>query len=177
MKNRSRFFLLLPLLALCACEPVAVQYPPGSPQQYPQPNSGGSVAAPQAPEVSGSQRWQHAWTKAMEGIAMGGALLGPYGAGGGLVIGLITGLVTADAHYGQINNQIHTEQRKEQQLEAAIEQELARQRELENQLAGVPAQPKPAEMQSGAAKSPPPQADPAQTPLARPPSNQTASRH
>jgi hypothetical protein len=174
MKNRSRFFLLLPLLALCACEPVAVQYPPGSPQQYPQPNSGGSVAAPQAPEVSGSQRWQHAWTKAMEGIAMGGALLGPYGAGGGLVIGLITGLVTADAHYGQINNQIHTEQRKEQQLEAAIEQELARQRELENQLAGVPAQPKPAEMQSGAAKSPPPQADPAQTPLARPPSNQTS---
>jgi hypothetical protein len=173
MKNPSRFFLLLPLFALCACEPVAVKYPSGS-AQYPQPNSGGSVAAPQAPEPSGSQRWQHAWTKAIEGIAMGGAILGPYGAGGGLVIGLITGLLTADAHYGHINNQIHTEQRKDQQLEAAIEQELARQRELENQLAGLPAQPKPAEMQSGAAKSPPPQATPAQTPVAGPPSNQTS---
>jgi hypothetical protein len=172
MKNPSRFFLLLPLFALCACEPVAVKYPPGS-AQYPQPNSGGSVAAPQAPEPSGSQRWQHAWTKAIEGIAMGGAILGPYGAGGGLVIGLITGLMTADAHYGHINNQIHTEQRKDQQLEAAIEQELARQRELENQLAGVPAQPKPAEMQSGAAKSPPLQATPAQTPPIGP-SNQTS---
>jgi hypothetical protein len=173
MKNPSRFFLLLPLFALCACEPVAVKYPPGS-AQYPQPNSGGSVAAPpQAPEISGSQRWQHAWTKAIEGIAMGGAILGPYGAGGGLVIGLITGLMTADAHYGHINNQIHTEQRKDQQLEAAIEQELARQRELENQLAGVPAQPKPAEMQSGAAKSPPLQATPAQTPPVGP-SNQTS---
>ena len=104
---------------------------------------------------------------------MGGAILGPYGAGGGLVIGLITGLMTADAHYGHINNQIHTEQRKDQQLEAAIEQELARQRELENQLAGVPAQPKPAEMQSGAAKSPPLQATPAQTPPVGP-SNQTS---
>ena len=70
----------------------------------------------------------------MEGIAMGGSLAGPYGAGGGLIIGLITGLITADSHYGQINNQISTEQKKDQQLEAAIEQELARQRGLENQI-------------------------------------------
>ena len=68
---------------------------------------------------------------------MGGAIAGPYGAGGGLVIGLLTGLITADSHYGQINNQIYSEQKKDQQLEAAIEQELARQRELENQIAGA----------------------------------------
>lgn len=68
---------------------------------------------------------------------MGGSIAGPYGAGGGLVIGLISGLISADSHYGQINNQIHTEQQKDQQLEAAIEQELARQRELDNQLAAA----------------------------------------
>ena len=68
---------------------------------------------------------------------MGGSIFGPYGAGGGLVIGLITGLITADSHYGQVNNQIYAEQKKDQQLEAAIEQELARQRDLENQIATV----------------------------------------
>ena len=68
---------------------------------------------------------------------MGGSIAGPYGAGGGLVIGLISGLITAPSHYGQINNRIHTEQKKDQQLEAAIEQELARQRELDNQLAAA----------------------------------------
>jgi hypothetical protein len=78
---------------------------------------------------------QHAWNKAMEGIAMGGALAGPYGAGGGLVIGLIAGLLTADSHYTALNNQIYTEQQKDHQLEAAIEEELARQRELENRIA------------------------------------------
>jgi hypothetical protein len=139
MKRRSSFFLLLPLAALCACDPVPVQYPPGSPP-FPNLNTG-APAAPQPAPVSGSQRWQHAWSKAMEGLAMGGSIGGPYGAGGGLVIGLITGLVTADAHYGQINNQIYTEQKKDQQLEAAIEQELARQRDLENQIAGVAAPP------------------------------------
>ena len=135
MKKRSSFFLLVAVIALAACDPLPVQYPPGS-SPYPYPAQGaGGAPLPQAREVTGSQRWAHAWGKAMEGVAMGGAIGGPYGAGGGLVIGLLTGLLTADSHYGQINNQIHAEQRKDQQLEAAIEQELARQRELENQIA------------------------------------------
>jgi hypothetical protein len=135
MKKRLGF-LLVPLLAACACDPIPVQYPPGA-SPYPNPNSATPATVPQPAGVSGSQRWQHAWSKAMEGIAMGGSIGGPYGAGGGLIIGLITGLVTADSYYGQINNQINAEQKKDQQLEAAIEQELARQRELESQIAGT----------------------------------------
>ncbi len=81
---------------------------------------------------------QHVWNKAMEGVAMGGSIAGPYGAGGGLIIGLLNGLFTADSYYGQLNQTIHTEQQKDQQLEAAIEQELERQRQLENQI-GNPA--------------------------------------
>ncbi len=65
---------------------------------------------------------------------MGGAIAGPFGAGGGLIIGLITGLVTADSHYAQVNAQIQTEQAKDKELEAQIERELERQRELEAQL-------------------------------------------
>ena len=125
MKQRLGLFGLAFLSAICGCDPVAVQYPPTS-AQYPYPNSNSPSPAPQpSPAVSSSQRWQHAWSKAMEGIVMGGSLGGPYGAGGGLIVGLITGLITADSHYGQINNQIYTEQKKDQQLEAAIEQELA----------------------------------------------------
>ncbi len=111
---------------------MAVQYPPAT--QYPNSNTG-TPNAPQVAPITGSQRAQHAWNKAMEGVAMGGSIAGPYGAGGGLIIGLLTGLFTADAHYGEMNRQIFTEQQKDQQLEAAIEQELARQRELENQIA------------------------------------------
>ncbi|MGH7797165.1 MAG: hypothetical protein ACREQ2_20075 [Candidatus Binatia bacterium] len=137
MKRRFGLFLLTHLVVLCACNPVPVQYPAGS-SQYPQPNPSAIPAATSQPqEVTGSQRWQHAWSKAIEGVIMGGSIAGPYGAGGGLVIGLITGLFTADSHFGQINSQIHTEQKKDQQLEAAIEQELARQRELENQIASA----------------------------------------
>ena len=140
MKEPSRLFLLLPVLFLWACEPAALQYPPGTvPPPY--GTSGSPATIPQPPEVSGTQRWQHAWNKAMEGVAMGGSIAGPYGAGGGLLIGLITGLLTADSHYNYINNQIYTEQKKDQQLEAAIEQELARQRELENQIPGSGAPP------------------------------------
>ena len=159
MKKRLSFFLLMPpLVALMACDPVPVQYPPGS-AQYPYPNTGAPSTIPQSPEVSGSQRWQYAWNKAMEGVAMGGSIAGPYGAGGGLVIGLISGLITADSHYGEINNQIHTEQKKDQQLEAAIEQELARQRGLDNQLAAATAPtttatPAPAEQTVTAQKQP-----------------------
>ena len=140
MKLRFGALRFVFLFALIGCDPVAVQYPPGS-APYPNSNNPNAPTAPsagpQAPEVSGSQRWQHAWSKAMEGVAMGGSIGGPYGAGGGLIIGLITGLITADSYYGKINNQIYTEQKKDQQLEAAIEQELARQRDLENQIAGT----------------------------------------
>lgn len=146
MKGRLSFYLLAHLVVLYACEPVPVQYPAGSvhypsgSSQYPQPNA--SIAPPlhsQPQEVTGSQRWQHAWSKAMEGVVMGGSIAGPYGAGGGLVIGLLTGLFTADSYYGQINSQIHVEQKKDAQLEAAIEQELARQRDLDNQIANAAA--------------------------------------
>jgi hypothetical protein len=140
MTKRFGLLLLTSLAVLYACEPVPVQYPPGS-GAYPavptpsQPNATPSTVAPPPAGISGSQRWQHAWNKAIEGVVMGGSIGGPYGAGGGLVIGLITGLFTADSYYGQINSQIQVEQTKDQQLEAAIEQELARQRELENQIA------------------------------------------
>src|SRR5690242_12989009 len=137
MRARFSVLLLLHIVVLYACDPMATQPPPASPGQIPA-NPGNpanaSPAAAQNPDITGSQRWQHAWSKAMEGIAMGGSLAGPYGAGSGLIIGLITGLITADSHYGQINNQISTEQKKDQQLEAAIDQELARQRGLENQI-------------------------------------------
>jgi hypothetical protein len=160
MGRHLRVFLLLPVFALSACEPVAVQYPPGA-AQSPYGTASAAGSTPQAPEVSGSQRWQHAWTRAMEGVAMGGSIAGPYGAGGGLVIGLIAGLLTADSHYGQLNNQIYSERKKDQQLEAAIEQELARQRELENQIAGVAA-PSPASSEEsrpvGSTSQPPPAA-------------------
>src|SRR5262245_30970311 len=138
MNRQFGLFWLIILLALAACEPVPVQYPPGS-GQYPNSTTGAPSPQQQTPSVSGSQRMQHIWNKALEGVAMGGSIAGPYGAGGGLIIGLLTGLFTADAHYNQINRQIQTEQQKDQQLEAAIEQELARQRELENQIAGAPA--------------------------------------
>lgn len=135
MDRRFGILALGTLLATYACDPVPVQYPPGS-AQYPYPTAHGPTT-PQPSQITGSQRWQHAWGKALEGVAMGGSIGGPYGAGGGLVIGLITGLFTADSHYGEINRQIYSEQQKDQRLEAAIEQELARQRDLENQIAGV----------------------------------------
>ncbi len=70
----------------------------------------------------------------MEGLAMGGSLAGPYGAGGGLIIGLIAGFFTADSHYTQLNNQIQAEQAKDKALEAKIDQEMERQRKLDAQL-------------------------------------------
>jgi len=126
--------IMMIVVAGAGCGAATVQSPQGTTQQ-PNPASNSPAASPQPVEVSGSQRLQYAWNKAMEGIAMGGAIGGPYGAGGGLIIGLIAGLLTADSHYTALNNQIYTEQQKDQQLEAAIEQELARQRDLENQIA------------------------------------------
>jgi len=142
MNRPFGLILLVTLVAISACEPVPVQYPPGS-AQYPNSTTG-APNPPQPPPVTGSQRMQHVWNKAMEGVAMGGSIAGPYGAGGGLILGLLAGLFTADSHYGQMNQQIYTEQQKDQQLEAAIEQELARQRDLENQITNLGAEASPA---------------------------------
>ena len=145
--NRRLGIIVVGLLVLLAgCAPVAVQQPPAStkrliptqnpdpdPNPNPDPNSP-CYGASSTPDY-GSQRWQHAWGKAMEGLALGGAVGGLYGAGGGLVLGLIAGLVMADSHYGAVNSQIQSEQQKDRDLEAAIEQELERQRALEGQVA------------------------------------------
>ncbi len=136
MHSASAQTLLVLLLAVAGCDPVPVQYPPGS-APYPNSTSGVNSPQPDPPQVTGSQRWQHAWDKAMEGVAMGGSIGGPYGAGGGLIIGFIAGLITADAHYKEINNQIRTEQQKDQQLEAAIDKELEQQRALDSQTAAA----------------------------------------
>jgi antitoxin component YwqK of YwqJK toxin-antitoxin module len=149
----SKFPSCLPfILALAGCDLVTSQYPFGS-TRYPPPQA--SVAsgvqssiAPQSipqppPPAAGSQRRQHIWQKALEGMVMGATIGGVYGAGGGLVLGLLTGLFTADAHYTQLNNQIQAEHAKDRELEAKLEQELQRQRELEAQIvnrAGNPTQ-------------------------------------
>jgi hypothetical protein len=150
------------VLAGTACSSVPAQPPAAS-----NPNPGAAVALPQPIPVTGSQRLQHAWNKALEGLAMGGTIAGPYGAGGGLIIGLIAGLITAESHYNGINNQIVTEQQKDRQLEAAVEQELARQRDLEKQIAAAtgPAGPSPdqPDSQTVAATSPQP------SPVSQPP--------
>ena len=120
---------LISLLAGCGFAPG---YPSGStPYSTPQP------------QVTGSQRSQYIWDKALEGMVMGGSLAGPYGAGGGLIIGLLAGLFTADGHYAQLNSQIQSEQAKDRQLEAKIEQEIERQRELEAQLVNSAGKPAP----------------------------------
>ena len=85
MDTRLGLFLIMALLVFSACGPIPMQYPPGSAQSS-YPNSG-TPADPQPAQISGSQRMQYAWNKAMEGVAMGGAIAGPYGAGGGLIIG------------------------------------------------------------------------------------------
>ena len=126
--------IILMVVAGVACGPVAVQNPPAS-AQYPNANPNTASAPPQPAQVTGSQRMQYAWNMAMEGVAMGGMIGGPYSAGGGLIMGLIAGLFMADSHYSAINNQVFSEQQKDQKLEAAIEQELARQRGFENQIA------------------------------------------
>lgn len=123
---------------LLGCEPVAVQYPPGSVQS---PYSGAGVSNtsptqhPTQPQVTGSQRWHHAWTKAMEGAFLGLNIGGPFGGAGGFTLGLLTGLITADSHYGGVNAQIQSEQEKDRQLEAAIEEELQRQGDFDNRVA------------------------------------------
>jgi hypothetical protein len=84
------------------------------------------------------------WDTAMQGMFMGAAVGGIYGAGGGLLIGLISGFFSADAHYTQLNNQIQLEQTKTNDIEKKIEEELQRQRELEAQLGSTTGTPLPA---------------------------------
>jgi hypothetical protein len=165
------------LLLLLGCEPVAVQYPPGS-VQLPYPGAGVSNTSPtqQPPQaqVTGAQRWNHAWTKAIEGAFLGLNIGGPFGGAGGFTLGLLTGLITADSHYGGVNAQIQSEQEKDRQLEAAIAEELQRQGNLENQLAQATSQSsgsnpeKPAEMPVNSARSPQtvPAAHPPRDPVA-----------
>lgn len=156
------------LTAQAGCDPVPVQYPPGS---MPYPNASNPSAAPAQPQfqISGCQRGQHVWGSIMEGVAMGSSIAGPYGAGAGLLIGLIKHAVTFESECAQLHARIGSEQLKDQQLEAAIEQELERQRALETQISGASASgpqptslPAPSTTQSQAPLSKPsPQAKPA----------------
>lgn len=134
---------------------MPVQNPSGSHPTYPtvqtpaQPANLPLAGTPSQGQLTSAQRGQYVWDKMMEGVAMGGSIAGPYGAGGGLIIGLITGLFTADAYYAQLNAQIQSEQTKNEELETQIEQEMERQRELEAQLgkASEPSQRKREEAQ------------------------------
>ena len=165
---RPGFILIILLVALAGCDPVPVQYPPGS---IPYPNANNPSAGPAQPQfqISGCQRGQHAWGSIMEGVAMGSSIAGPYGAGAGLIIGLIKHAVTFESECAQLHAKIGSEQQKDQQLEAAIEQELERQRALETQISGASATgrqptslPAPAATQSQAPPSKPnPQSKPA----------------
>ncbi|MFQ5683285.1 MAG: hypothetical protein ACE5HC_08445 [Candidatus Binatia bacterium] len=125
------------------CDPVPVQYPPGSVPQssanpgtgtLPQPRSTPAGGTQSPPPVSGGQRGQYVWDKVMQGMAMGSSVAGPYGAGVGLIFGGLFGLFTADAHYAELNAQIQSEQQKDKTLEAQIEKEMEHQRKLEAQL-------------------------------------------
>ncbi len=166
---RPGFILIILLVALAGCDPVPVQYPPGS---IPYPNANNPSAGPAQPQfqISGCQRGQHAWGSIMEGVAMGSSIAGPYGAGAGLIIGLIKHAVTFDSECAQLYAKIGSEQQKDQQLEAAIEQELERQRALDAQISGsssvtspqAVSLPAPAATQSQAPPSKPnPQSKPA----------------
>jgi hypothetical protein len=186
--NSPLGLLVFGLFMIAGCAPGVVQQPPVFPPQppvsaqqpHPDPNPDPSIVNPNSPttaqgqsQISGSQRWQHAWGKALEGLALGGAVGGLYGAGGGLVIGLIAGLVTADSHYGAINSQIQVEQQKDRALEAAIEQELERQRSLEGQIA----QASPPKPENPPVAQPVADANQPQTPLpqGKPPDNITVA--
>ncbi|MBI4488262.1 MAG: hypothetical protein HY694_04195 [Deltaproteobacteria bacterium] len=143
MRLRAARMVLVLFILLAGCDPVPVQYPPGTPpypSTYPTtqgPSQGAvlpSPGTPSSPQMPSSQRTQYVLDKMMEGVVMGGAVAGPFGSGGGLIIGLIAGLLTADSHYAQLNAQTQAEQAKDKELEAQIERELEHQRELAAQL-------------------------------------------
>lgn len=133
-----------------SCQPVAIPTVPP-----PAPASGSSVSggnqtpstsnsspspppAGSRPNASAAQKRQYVWERMMDGVGMGVAVAGPYGAGAGLVVGMLYGVFTADSHHAQLNAKIGAEEAKNKELEAQIEQELERQRDLESQLGGDP---------------------------------------
>ncbi len=165
MISRPEFTLMALLVTLAGCDPVPVQYPPGS-MPYPNANNPSATSAQPQFQISGCQRGQHVWGSIMEGVAMGSSIAGPYGAGAGLIIGLIKHAVTFESECAQLHAKIGSEQQKDQQLEAAIEQELERQRALETQISGSSATgplPAPSATQSQA-RLPQPNPQPKPTP-------------
>ncbi len=122
------------VLLLSGCEPFASTLYSGSQTGSGPANSGVYASGTVQPQGGLSQRGQYVWEKALQGLTMGGAIAGPYGAGGGLVIGLLAGLFTAGAQEAQVASQIHTEQAKDKDMEAKLDEELERQRNLEAQL-------------------------------------------
>lgn len=143
--------LIVMLMAGAGCEPVPLQYPPGT-ANYPNPNQ--TVAAAPQPQITGCQRGPHVMNALMEGMAMGGSIGGPIGAGAGLMFGALKHLVTFESECAQLHAKIGSEQQKNQQLEAAIEQELARQRGFENQVANATT-PAPGTAPTGVPPQPP----------------------
>src|SRR5262245_15737908 len=119
--NSAKILWRLPSVFLLAGCAALFENP--SPFSYPPSRSSGSQST--SATTTSSQLSQYAWEKAMQGMMIGGALAGTYGAGGGLIIGFLTGLFTAESNFAQQTNRIQTEQAKDKALEAQIEQELA----------------------------------------------------
>ncbi|HEY7166203.1 MAG TPA: hypothetical protein VIB79_16650 [Candidatus Binatia bacterium] len=146
--NLKKFLdCLLLIFLLSGCASLGFQFNPASQSGSGSGGSGVYSSGTVQPQLS--DRAQYIWENALQGLTMGGAIAGPYGAGGGLVIGIIAGLFTANAHETQIANQIQAEQAKDKDLEAKVEQELENQRKLEAQLsvtnvANTAAMPQPA---------------------------------
>ncbi len=152
MMKRSGFALMVLLLAQAGCDPVPVQYPPGT---YPYPSnissrppasipSPGLSNNPSQAQIDKERRWANAADSASKAAYLGGLLGGPFGAlsGPGMgALGFLYGWATADEQIAKENAlaqaQYLTEAKKDQELEAALEQELERQRALEAQLANV----------------------------------------
>jgi hypothetical protein len=137
------------LLAVVGCDPVPVQYPPGT---YPYPSNSSSQPTsntsnpglsnnPAQSQIDKERRWAHAADTAQKAAFIGGLFGGPYGAPASMglgALGFLYGMITADAQIAEENAQAQaqyrTEATKDQQLEAAIEQELEKQRALENKI-------------------------------------------
>jgi hypothetical protein len=138
--------LLVLLLFAQGCEPPATQYPPGTvayPSNFPSTPAGTSNPQTQA-QANSARKWQNAQEAAARGRFFGAVFGGPFGvpASWGLgALGFIYGMLSEEAVIEEENAEAQAKYKKEigknDQLEAAIEQELARQRGLENQIAGA----------------------------------------
>ena len=152
MKSRSVLMALALVATLIACDPVPVQYPPGT---YPYPSNTSSKPPantsnpglfnnPSQAQIDKERRWANAADTANKAAFLGGILGGPFGGVASMgmgALGFLYGWTTADEQLEKENAlaqaQYQTEAKKDQQLEAAIEQELERQRALEGQVANV----------------------------------------